>query len=184
MLRPLLAVLLGSTFVIGAVASPGAMSPAVAAVDADVPAPPGILINELSNGDADSDSDSFFELRNWGTEPVDLTGWHVFRCSAQGLRSNWGRRESDLTGIVLAPGGIVTISRAGMPGDGHITQPFATDGFGLYLAWIAVILLTFHWARVVWSRTAVQLAAEAQRRESTAEQQKRGLLDGPDEPTS
>ena len=134
MLRPLLAVLLGSTFVIGAVVGPGAVSPAVAAAGADVPAPPGILINELSNGDADSDSDSFFELRNWGTEPVDLTGWQVFRCSAQGLRSNWGRRESDLTGIVLAPGGIVTISRAGMPGDGHITQPFASDGFGLYLA--------------------------------------------------
>ena len=26
--------------------------------------------------------------------------------------------------------------------------------------WIAVIVLTFHWARVVWSRTAVQLAAD------------------------
>lgn len=65
-----------------------------------------------------------------------------------------------------------------------VVKPYPGPGFGLYLAWIAVILLTFHWARVVWSRTAVQLAAEAQRRESTAEQQKRGLLDGPDEPTS
>ena len=61
-----------------------------------------------------------------------------------------------------------------------VVKPYPGPGFGLYLAWIAVILLTFHWARVVWSRTAVQLAAEAQRRESTAEQQKRGLLDGPD----
>ncbi len=65
-----------------------------------------------------------------------------------------------------------------------VVKPYPGPGFGLYLAWIAVILLTFHWARVVWSRTAVQLAAEAQRRESTAEQQKRGLLDGPDSPTS
>lgn len=63
-----------------------------------------------------------------------------------------------------------------------VVKPYPGPGFGLYLAWIAVILLTFHWARVVWSRTAVQLAAEAQRRESTAEQQKRGLLDGPDSP--
>src|SRR6201990_2187852 len=31
---------------------------------------------------------------------------------------------------------------------------------GLILAWLAVILLSFHWARVVWTRTAVQLAAE------------------------
>ncbi|MDR3662009.1 MAG: hypothetical protein P4L86_16775 [Mycobacterium sp.] len=62
-----------------------------------------------------------------------------------------------------------------------VVHPYPGPGFGLYLAWLAVILLTFHWARVVWSRTAVQLAAEAQRRESVAEQQKRGLLDGPDE---
>ncbi|MDH6246708.1 hypothetical protein [Mycobacterium sp. OTB74] len=61
-----------------------------------------------------------------------------------------------------------------------VVHPYPGPGFGLYLAWIAVIVLTFHWARVVWSRTAVQLAAEAQRRQSAAEQQKRGLLDGPD----
>ena len=34
-------------------------------------------------------------------------------------------------------------------------------GFGLIIAWIAVILLTFHWARVVWTRRPLQLAAEA-----------------------
>ena len=37
-------------------------------------------------------------------------------------------------------------------------------GIGLVIGWIAVIVLTFHWARVVWSRTAVQLAAEEERR--------------------
>ncbi|MUL80084.1 hypothetical protein FZI94_29095 [Mycobacterium sp. CBMA226] len=62
-----------------------------------------------------------------------------------------------------------------------VVHPYPGPSFGLYLAWIAVIVLTFHWARVVWSRTAVQLAAEAQRRDSLAEQQKRGLLDGPDD---
>jgi hypothetical protein len=41
-----------------------------------------------------------------------------------------------------------------------------------------VILLTFHWARVVWSRTIVQLAAEEQRRRIVAQQQSRTLLDG------
>ena len=40
-------------------------------------------------------------------------------------------------------------------------------GIGLIVGWIAIILLTFHWIRVVWSRTAVQLAAEEQRRNST-----------------
>ncbi|CPZ80134.1 (Dimethylallyl)adenosine tRNA methylthiotransferase MiaB [Mycobacteroides abscessus] len=44
------------------------------------------------------------------------------------------------------------------------------------IAWIAVILLTFHWARVVWSRTAVQLAAEQERREA-AKRDQRTILD-------
>ncbi|WP_370061732.1 hypothetical protein [Mycobacterium sp. MAA66] len=58
-----------------------------------------------------------------------------------------------------------------------VVHPYPGPAFGLYLAWIAVLVLTFHWARVVWSRTAVQLAAEEQRRQAATEQQKRGLLD-------
>jgi hypothetical protein len=50
-------------------------------------------------------------------------------------------------------------------------------GIGLIVAWITVILLTFHWARVVWSRTIVQLAAEEQRRRVVGQQQSRTLLD-------
>lgn len=99
-------------------------------------APPStglILINELANGGPRSDSDTFFELRNWGDTAVDLTGWQVFRCSAQGLRSNIGRPEGDLTGVVLAPGEIFTVSKIGMAGDAHISSPFDTSGFGLYL---------------------------------------------------
>ncbi|MCX6482080.1 MAG: hypothetical protein NT146_02155 [Mycobacterium sp.] len=53
-------------------------------------------------------------------------------------------------------------------------------GIGLILAWITMMLLTFHWARVVWTRTAVQLAAETQRRQEAADQQARQLLDGLD----
>lgn len=94
---------------------------------------PLILINEFSNGGPESDDDSFFELRNWGDEPVDLTGWHIFRCSWQGLRSNGGRPEAELGGITLGPGAIFTVSKIGMPGDAHLTQPLASTGFGLYL---------------------------------------------------
>lgn len=57
-----------------------------------------------------------------------------------------------------------------------VVHPYPGPGIGLYLAWIAVILLTFHWARVVWTRTAVQLAAEEQRRRSAAEQQHKTVL--------
>lgn len=49
-------------------------------------------------------------------------------------------------------------------------------GIGLVIAWIAVILLTFHWVRVVWSRTALQLAAEEERREA-AKRDQRNFLD-------
>lgn len=125
MFRVPIAVLLTSVIAIGGVAAtpePAAASEA-----------PGVLINELANGGPESNSDSFFELRNWGAQPVDLTGWHVFRCSAQGLRSNVGRPEGDLDGVVLQPGELFTVSRIGMAGDAHMTQPLAEGGFGLYL---------------------------------------------------
>ena len=55
-------------------------------------------------------------------------------------------------------------------------------GIGLLLGWVTVILLAFHWARVVWARTAVQLAVEEERRRVAAERQKKGLLDNDDGP--
>jgi hypothetical protein len=51
--------------------------------------------------------------------------------------------------------------------------PGAGPGVGLVVGWLAVIVLTFHWLRVVWSRTAVQLAAEEQRRLAAAEEERR-----------
>ncbi len=62
-----------------------------------------------------------------------------------------------------------------------VAQGHPGPGVGLILAWITVIVLTFHWARVVWSRTALQLAAEAERRRSTAQLQSRKLLDDLDD---
>ena len=73
--------------------------------------------------------------RRWALAWVALAGSAV--ASAAGLLAVWSRQ---------------TVA-AGHPG----------PGAGLVVAWIAVILLTFHWARVVWSRTIVQLAAEEQR---------------------
>ncbi|MFM9034648.1 MAG: hypothetical protein ACKOQ4_10235 [Mycobacterium sp.] len=55
-------------------------------------------------------------------------------------------------------------------------------GIGVILGWIAVALLAFHWARVVWTRTAVQLAAEAQRRQEAAQREAASLLDGLEPP--
>ena len=50
-------------------------------------------------------------------------------------------------------------------------------GIGLIVAWIAVILLAYHWARVVATRSALLLASEEQRRRLAAEKQREGLLD-------
>jgi hypothetical protein len=50
-------------------------------------------------------------------------------------------------------------------------------GIGLILAWIAVLVLTFNWIRVVWARTAIQLAAEQERRRVVAERDSKPLLE-------
>jgi hypothetical protein len=123
--RTMLAALLVPVIVAGgAVLMPGA---------AHATSVPSVLINELANGGPESDANTFFELRNFGAETVDLTGWNVYRCGPQGLRVNVGRPEANLAGVLLEPGAVFTVSRIGMPGDAHVSQPLALDGFGLYL---------------------------------------------------
>ncbi len=97
--------------------------------------------------------------RRWALAWVALAGTSIG--SAAGLLAVWSRQ---------------TVA-AGHPG----------PGVGLIVAWITVILLTFHWARVVWSRTIVQLAAEEERRRVVAQQHSRTLLESfqsPDIPDS
>lgn len=95
------------------------------------------------------------------------------------LTRRWGLAWIALAGSAVAcPIGMLAVwSRQ------TVAEPHPGPGIGLIVAWIAVILLSFHWARVVWSRTAVQQAAEAERRRLAAERQGKGLLDlgdGPD----
>lgn len=76
--------------------------------------------------------------------------------------------------------GVLSIWHRNTPGLGNYKG--AGPGVGLILATIAIMVLTFHWVRVVWSRTAVQLAAEEQRRqaEAAAEAERRRRLFGED----
>lgn len=92
--------------------------------------------------------------RRWTLAWIALAGSAV--ASAIGILAVWSRQTA----------------AAGHPG----------PGIGLIMAWITVIVLTFHWARVVWTRTAVQLAAEAQRRRDAAERDSRSVLDNLDRP--
>ncbi|MEE6176319.1 Rv2732c family membrane protein [Mycobacterium sp. 050134] len=87
--------------------------------------------------------------RRWALAWIALAGSAV--AGAAGLLAVWSRQ---------------TVA-AGHPG----------PGIGLIVAWITVLTLTFQWARVVWSRTIVQLAAEEQRRRLAAEHQSKTLLD-------
>ncbi len=59
--------------------------------------------------------------------------------------------------------------------------PHPGPGIGLIVAWITVIVLAYNWARVVWARTALQLAVEEERRRAAAKRQNKGLLDSLDD---
>jgi hypothetical protein len=103
------------------------------------------------------------------------------------LTRRWAVAWVALAGSMLASGtGMLAVwSRQTVPA-GH-----PGPGVGLVISWITVILLTFHWARVVWQRTIVQLAAEEERRRVVAQDQSKTLLatlhptaDKPTEPGS
>lgn len=53
------------------------------------------------------------------------------------------------------------------PGVGGVEPPSGV-GIGLILGWFAVLVLTFHWARVVWARSTYHLALEEERRKEAA----------------
>lgn len=65
--------------------------------------------------------------------------------------------------------GVLSIWHRQTPGLGNYEG--AGPGVGLILAAIAIVVLTFHWIRAVWSRTALQLEAEEQRRKAAADQE-------------
>ncbi|WP_082279402.1 hypothetical protein [Mycobacterium colombiense] len=90
--------------------------------------------------------------RRWALAWVALAGTAI--AGAAGMLAIWSRQ---------------TVA-AGHPG----------PGWGLIIAWLTVLVLIYHWARVVWSRTIVQLAAEEQRRRVAAAQQSVTFLDGLD----
>ncbi|MBS2079401.1 Rv2732c family membrane protein, partial [Mycobacterium tuberculosis] len=92
--------------------------------------------------------------RRWALAWVALAGSAI--AGAAGMLAIWSRQ---------------TVA-AGHPG----------PGWGLIVAWITVLLLIYHWARVVWQRTIVQLAAEEQRRRAASQQQSTSLLDDLDRP--
>ncbi|SNS26044.1 Rv2732c family membrane protein [Rhodococcoides kyotonense] len=66
-------------------------------------------------------------------------------------------------------------SRQTLPAD----SPGAGPGLGLIIAWITVLVLTFHWLKAVWNKTNAQLAAQERRRVAAAEADQSSQWAGP-----
>jgi hypothetical protein len=93
------------------------------------------------------------------------------------LTRRWALAWIALAGSALAiPAGMLAVWSRQTSGPGH-----PGPGAGLILAWVVIMLLTFHWARVVWSRTAVHLAAEEERRRAAGKRQSKGFLESFDD---
>lgn len=77
--------------------------------------------------------------------------------------------------------GVLSIWHRQTPGIGNYHG--AGPGIGLIVATVAVVILTFHWLRVVLTRSALQVAAEQRRRAATttADERRRRWLAGTDE---
>jgi signal transduction histidine kinase len=89
--------------------------------------------------------------RRWFFAWIALCGSAV-SCFA-GLLAWWSRNTPGVSGV----------------------EPPSGVGIGLIIGWLAMFVITFHWARVVWARTNYQLALEAQRRNEAAAEEERAL---------
>ena len=57
----------------------------------------GVVISEIANGGPGGYHDNFIEIANWGDEPVDVTGWQLFRCTGSGSVASGPQNELDGT---------------------------------------------------------------------------------------
>lgn len=98
----------------------------------------GVRISELVNAGPGGGADEFFELANFGDEPVSLEGWTVHRCQEDGRRN--AQPQIPVIGdVVLQPGQTyLAVHTASsyfdlLEYDAAYDVGMATDGFGLIL---------------------------------------------------
>jgi hypothetical protein len=96
----------------------------------------GVKITELVHSGPAGGTDNFFELANFGDEPVSLAGWTAYRCQADGRR-NGTSQIPPIGDVVLAPGETFLAVRSGSPlhragtYDAVYGTSFSNEGFGL-----------------------------------------------------
>ncbi|MFC3493663.1 lamin tail domain-containing protein [Glycomyces rhizosphaerae] len=96
---------------------------------------PRVLISEIANAGPTGSADELIELTNYGNEPVDLTGWQVFRCAATGSRA-YDPQVPPFNGVTLEPGETYLLANTGgtLPdADAFFATGLANDGFGIWL---------------------------------------------------
>lgn len=84
------------------------------------------------------------------------------------LTRRWVLAWIALCGCAVASvAGVLAIWTRNTVGVGGVEPP-SGPGAGLILGWAVMVVLTFHWSRVVWARSSYQLSLEAERRQQAA----------------
>ena len=74
--------------------------------------------------------------------------------------------------VTIVFGMLAIWSRQTLPAESSAAGP----SIGLVIGWFAVMVIVFHWARVVWARTSAQLEAEAELRKVVAQDERPRLV--------
>lgn len=99
-----------------------------------------VRISEIAAGGPAGGADEFFELGNYGDQPVDMSGWSAYRCFGTGQPGVGESVQIADLGVTLEPGQTYLGVSDGAPqalqelADGlYGTGLNHTDGYGLYL---------------------------------------------------
>lgn len=100
-----------------------------------------IRISEVVAAGPSGGSDEFFELGNYGDQPINLAGWSAYRCYGTGQPGVGDSAQiADLGDVTLQPGETYLGVAAGAPADlremadeTYATGLNQTDGYGIYI---------------------------------------------------
>jgi len=99
-----------------------------------------VRISEVAPAGPAGGDDEFFELGNYGDQPVDLSGWSAYRCYGTGQPGVGANVQIADLGVTLQPGETFLGVAQGAPAalreiaDGtYATGLNQTDGYGMYI---------------------------------------------------
>jgi hypothetical protein len=97
-----------------------------------------VRFTEITNGGPGGAGDNFVEITNLGDEPVDVSGWEMYRCVGTGRVYN-DTHQFDMPDGTLEPGEVFVAARSGSastidnPDTEYHTSFNANAGFGVML---------------------------------------------------